>query len=155
IAFTQFVLNRPPYSSLEDYRATRATELQALGPPVQGPVAQVGWMEARWYLWTTSGGERAELVKFDRSERPIVESRGVEANGYAGPGAADILPDGLAPLPSASSIHAIIAGYRPMPLEIRDPASCRWDLVSLGEVMLRLDPGEGRIATTRSFQCWE
>src|SRR5690606_26200215 len=43
----------------------------------------------------------------------------------------------------------------PMPLEIRDPASCRWDLVSLGEVMLRLDPGEGRIATTRSFRCWE
>jgi len=42
-----------------------------------------------------------------------------------------------------------------MPLEIRDPASCRWDLVSLGEVMLRLDPGEGRIATTRSFRCWE
>lgn len=99
IAFTQFVLNRPPYSSLEDYRATRATELQALGPPVQGPAAQVGWMEARWYLWPTAGGERAELVKFDRSERPIVESRGVEANGYEGPGAADILPDGLAPLP--------------------------------------------------------
>jgi len=36
------------------------------------------------------------------------------------------------------------------------PASdCRFDLVSLGEVMLRLDPGEGRIHTTRSFQVWE
>ncbi len=33
--------------------------------------------------------------------------------------------------------------------------SARFDLVSLGEVMLRLDPGEGRIATTRTFQCWE
>jgi 2-dehydro-3-deoxygluconokinase len=32
---------------------------------------------------------------------------------------------------------------------------CRWDLVALGEVMLRLDPGEGRIATTRTFQTWE
>lgn len=32
---------------------------------------------------------------------------------------------------------------------------CRWDLVSLGEVMLRLDPGDGRIATARSFQAWE
>jgi len=32
---------------------------------------------------------------------------------------------------------------------------CRWDIVSLGEVMLRLDPGEGRVATTRSFQVWE
>jgi 2-dehydro-3-deoxygluconokinase len=34
-------------------------------------------------------------------------------------------------------------------------ASVKWDLVSLGEVMLRLDPGDGRIATTRSFQVWE
>ncbi len=32
---------------------------------------------------------------------------------------------------------------------------CMWDLVSLGEVMLRLDPGEGRISTTRRFQVWE
>ncbi len=31
----------------------------------------------------------------------------------------------------------------------------RWDEVSLGEVMLRLDPGEGRIHTTRHFQVWE
>jgi len=30
-----------------------------------------------------------------------------------------------------------------------------WDLLSLGEVMLRLDPGEGRIHTTRSFRIWE
>jgi 2-dehydro-3-deoxygluconokinase len=28
-------------------------------------------------------------------------------------------------------------------------------LVSLGEVMLRLDPGEGRISTTRTFEAWE
>lgn len=32
---------------------------------------------------------------------------------------------------------------------------CRWDCVSLGEVMLRLDPGEGRIHTTRHFSVWE
>jgi 2-dehydro-3-deoxygluconokinase len=31
----------------------------------------------------------------------------------------------------------------------------RWDCLSLGEVMLRLDPGEGRIHTTRQFQVWE
>ena len=31
----------------------------------------------------------------------------------------------------------------------------RWDCVSLGEVMLRLDPGEGRIHTTREFRVWE
>jgi 2-dehydro-3-deoxygluconokinase len=40
-------------------------------------------------------------------------------------------------------------------LKIRSKNECRWDLVSLGEVMLRLDPGNGRIATTRSFQVWE
>ena len=33
--------------------------------------------------------------------------------------------------------------------------SCRWDAVALGEVMLRLDPGEGRIRTARQFQVWE
>ncbi|MBV8629772.1 MAG: sugar kinase [Silvibacterium sp.] len=32
---------------------------------------------------------------------------------------------------------------------------CRWDSLSLGEVMLRLDPGEGRIHTTRHFHAWE
>ncbi|WP_437923672.1 sugar kinase [Sorangium sp. So ce291] len=42
-----------------------------------------------------------------------------------------------------------------MSITLRDPASCRWDLVSLGEVMLRLDPGDGRISTTRTFNAWE
>ena len=37
----------------------------------------------------------------------------------------------------------------------RASEECRWDLVALGEVMLRLDPGEGRIATTRTFRVWE
>lgn len=40
-------------------------------------------------------------------------------------------------------------------LSIRPRDECRWDLVALGEVMLRLDPGEGRIATARSFRVWE
>lgn len=40
-------------------------------------------------------------------------------------------------------------------LEMRPPEACRWDLVALGEVMLRLDPGDMRIATTRSFRAWE
>jgi 2-dehydro-3-deoxygluconokinase len=40
-------------------------------------------------------------------------------------------------------------------LEIRPRSECRFDLVSLGEVMLRLDPGEGRIHTTRRFEVWE
>jgi 2-dehydro-3-deoxygluconokinase len=32
---------------------------------------------------------------------------------------------------------------------------CRWDSLSLGEVMLRIDPGEGRIHTARHFSVWE
>jgi len=31
----------------------------------------------------------------------------------------------------------------------------RWDCLCLGEVMLRLDPGDARIHTTRHFQVWE
>jgi 2-dehydro-3-deoxygluconokinase len=42
-----------------------------------------------------------------------------------------------------------------MTVSLRDRASSRWDLVALGEVMLRLDPGDGRIHTTRTFQAWE
>jgi 2-dehydro-3-deoxygluconokinase len=41
------------------------------------------------------------------------------------------------------------------PLRVKSAASCRWDLLSLGEVMLRLDPGETRIHTTRTFNAWE
>jgi 2-dehydro-3-deoxygluconokinase len=40
-------------------------------------------------------------------------------------------------------------------LQIKAKEQCRWDLVALGEVMLRLDPGDGRIHTTRGFQVWE
>ena len=40
-------------------------------------------------------------------------------------------------------------------LTVKSKDDCRWDLVSLGEVMLRLDPGEKRIHTTRNFQVWE
>jgi 2-dehydro-3-deoxygluconokinase len=42
-----------------------------------------------------------------------------------------------------------------MTLELRDPEDCAYDAVSLGEVMLRLDPGEGRIRTAREFKVWE
>jgi 2-dehydro-3-deoxygluconokinase len=38
---------------------------------------------------------------------------------------------------------------------MKQAESCCWDLVALGEVMLRLDPGDGRVATTRTFQVWE
>jgi 2-dehydro-3-deoxygluconokinase len=42
-----------------------------------------------------------------------------------------------------------------MPLSIKPKEVCRWDLVSLGEVMLRFDPGERRIWTTRTFEVSE
>ncbi len=41
------------------------------------------------------------------------------------------------------------------PLNPKSKQDCRWDIVSLGEVMLRLDPGEERVHTTRTFQVWE
>ncbi len=40
-------------------------------------------------------------------------------------------------------------------LPLKPPDRCTFDEVSLGEVMLRLDPGEGRIRTARHFRAWE
>ena len=42
-----------------------------------------------------------------------------------------------------------------MNLNLRPKEECQFDAVSLGEVMLRLDPGEGRIRTARNFRAWE
>src|SRR6059058_2717661 len=42
-----------------------------------------------------------------------------------------------------------------MTLNIPQKEGRRWDLVALGEVMLRLDPGDERIHTTRTFRAWE
>ncbi|MEM7672815.1 MAG: sugar kinase [Verrucomicrobiota bacterium] len=42
-----------------------------------------------------------------------------------------------------------------MAIKVKPASDCKYDLVSLGEVMLRLDPGDGRIRTARSFQAWE
>lgn len=38
---------------------------------------------------------------------------------------------------------------------LRPADECTYDVVALGEIMLRLDPGEGRIRTARSFTPWE
>ena len=40
-------------------------------------------------------------------------------------------------------------------LNIKAKRECAWDLVSLGEVMLRLDPDDRRVSTTRNFRAWE
>ena len=42
-----------------------------------------------------------------------------------------------------------------MNLDLKPAGECRYDAVSLGEIMLRLDPGEGRIRTAREFKVWE
>jgi len=39
--------------------------------------------------------------------------------------------------------------------ELKPAANCEFDCISLGEVMLRFDPGEGRVRTARHFQVWE
>jgi 2-dehydro-3-deoxygluconokinase len=40
-------------------------------------------------------------------------------------------------------------------MDIKSASETEYDIISLGEVMLRLDPGEGRIRTTRSFRVYE
>jgi len=40
-------------------------------------------------------------------------------------------------------------------LNMRPASECRWDILSLGEVMLRLDPGDGRVRNSRNFDVWE
>ena len=39
-----------------------------------------------------------------------------------------------------------------MSLPIKPSDACTFDQISLGEIMLRLDPGEGRIRTARQFE---
>ncbi|MBN1669632.1 MAG: sugar kinase [Kiritimatiellae bacterium] len=40
-------------------------------------------------------------------------------------------------------------------LNVRPESECKYDILSLGEIMIRLDPGDDRIHTTRSFRVWE
>lgn len=40
-------------------------------------------------------------------------------------------------------------------VEVKPKSGCKYDIVSLGEIMVRLDPGEERIHTTRYFRAWE
>jgi len=40
-------------------------------------------------------------------------------------------------------------------LNIKPAGACQYDLIALGEIMLRLDPGEGRVRTAREFKVWE
>jgi 2-dehydro-3-deoxygluconokinase len=40
-------------------------------------------------------------------------------------------------------------------LSIKPASACKYDMIALGEIMLRLDPGEGRVRTAREFKAWE
>src|SRR5437867_11502127 len=40
-------------------------------------------------------------------------------------------------------------------LKIKPAGSCKYDMIALGEIMLRLDPGEGRVRCAREFKVWE
>src|SRR6187431_1934843 len=40
-------------------------------------------------------------------------------------------------------------------LNVKPAGACKYDLLALGEIMLRLDPGEGRVRTAREFKVWE
>jgi len=40
-------------------------------------------------------------------------------------------------------------------MPLRDKAQCQFDMIALGEIMLRLDPGEGRLRCAREFKVWE
>lgn len=40
-------------------------------------------------------------------------------------------------------------------VKIKQAKECKYDLIALGEIMLRLDPGEGRVRTAREFKAWE
>lgn len=42
-----------------------------------------------------------------------------------------------------------------MKLKLRNKQECLFDEISLGEVLLRFDPGEGRIRCSRDFHVWE
>jgi len=42
-----------------------------------------------------------------------------------------------------------------MALELTPREECAYDCISLGEIMLRFDPGEGRVKNARSFTVWE
>ena len=40
-------------------------------------------------------------------------------------------------------------------LQYKSAEECMFDMISLGEIMLRLDPADNRIHTTRTFNVWE
>jgi len=50
---------------------------------------------------------------------------------------------------------SIFVSPLPMSLTLKAAKDCTYDMIALGEIMLRLDPGEGRVRTAREFKVWE
>jgi 2-dehydro-3-deoxygluconokinase len=46
-------------------------------------------------------------------------------------------------------------GFEISTLTIKPAVACKWNILSLGEVMNRLDPGDSRVARTQQFQIWK
>jgi len=40
-------------------------------------------------------------------------------------------------------------------VNLKSESQCKYDILSLGEIMIRLDPGDERLHTTRCFRVWE
>ena len=86
LGFVQYTANKPPYPSTAGYLSQRGGEIEASGPPLVGPPAKVGWMQARWYRWPLAkGGTKLDLVKLDTHDHPFVDAKGVKAVHYEGP----------------------------------------------------------------------
>ena len=97
---TQYALNKPPYSSLDDYLAKRGSELKTAALPGRGPNAKVGWMDAKWFVWLDANQKpKAELIKFDRDARPIVDGKGAKTDKYVGPTLDQVLATTSTPKP--------------------------------------------------------
>src|SRR5206468_6702433 len=73
------------------------------------------------------------------------------------PGKQSVFSHAAAQRGHASGLNCCITRSMPgaMPLRLRPKDKSRWDLVALGEVMLRFDPGDGRISTARNFKVYE
>jgi len=93
LAGLQYLANKPPYTSIQDYTAHRGSDIKALGMPTLGPTAKVGWMSAQWYRWmnTADGKPKFELVKLDTHDQAFVESKGAKAAHYEGPSEEDVI----------------------------------------------------------------
>jgi 2-dehydro-3-deoxygluconokinase len=113
------------------------------------------WIAAR-FGWTASFLAAAVLCVVGAVSWLVVDPTKTLFPVQATPG--EGLVDVAAPADHPASrlrVHKSSSSQIMAKLNIKAKRECMWDLVSLGEVMLRLDPGDERISTTRHFRAWE